>query len=250
MDGSEVTMRRARPQSHVLLAPAAEVAPEVADPRENTRDADEVSGVHDLRTLASQADRASYDQEVLKHRAELVAAAIRLTGSRAEADDLVQEAVLRAWVFWHRFEPGTNGRAWMHRILLNTFINGYRKRRREREVLTQVHAVETHTRRGAEQRAFTPGESLSDEVHAALWRLPEEFRRVIVLVDLEDKSYRDAAHAMGCPIGTVMSRLHRARRAMQRELAGYATALGYTAPGYEVGTHHAHAAADPSLEAA
>jgi len=219
-EGSEVTMRRARPQSPVLLAPVPALGPEDADPRESMRDTDEVSGVHDLRTLTGPGDRASYDREVLRHRAELVAAAVRLTGSRAEADDLVQEAVMRAWVFWHRFEPGTNGRAWMHRILLNTFINGYRKRRREREVLTQVHAVESHVRRGAEQRAFTPGEALSDEVHAALWRLPEEFRRVIVLVDLEDKSYRDAAQAMSCPIGTVMSRLHRARRAMQRELAG------------------------------
>ena len=205
------------------------------------------SGEHEIPIEARSAplDRGAFDQHVLRHRGELLAAGIRLAGSRAEAEDLVQEAVMRAWVFWHRFEPGTNGRAWMHRILLNTFINGYRKRRREREVLTQVHAVETHARRSTEQRAFTPGESLSDEVHAALWRLPEDFRRVIVLVDLEDKSYRDAARAMGCPIGTVMSRLHRARRAMQRELASYATALGY-----EVGPHHAHSAGDPSLEAA
>ena len=82
---------------------------------EDTEARDEVSGVHDLRALAASADRGSYDREVLRHRPELIAAAIRLTGSRAEADDLVQEAVMRAWVFWHRFEPGTNGRAWMHR---------------------------------------------------------------------------------------------------------------------------------------
>jgi RNA polymerase sigma-70 factor (ECF subfamily) len=202
---------------------------------------DEVSGVHDLRCLG--LERASYDREVLAHRAELVAAAIRLTGSRAEAEDLVQEAVLRAWVFWHRFEPGTNGRAWMHRILVNTFINGYRKRRREREVLTQVHALETHARRSDESRSVTPGESLSDEVSHALARLPEDFRRVIVLVDLEDRSYRDAATAIGCPIGTVMSRLHRARRAMQRELAAYASSLGYVPMG-------ATSAGEPTLEAA
>ncbi|MBX7193566.1 MAG: sigma-70 family RNA polymerase sigma factor [Sandaracinaceae bacterium] len=203
--------------------------------------------MHDLGSLAlaERADRASYDHEVLRHRSELVAAAIRLTGSRAEADDLVQEAVMRAWVFWHRFEPGTNGRAWMHRILLNTFINGYRKRRREREVLTQVHAVESHARRNVELASSTPGEALSDEVHAALSRLPDEFRRVIVLVDLEDRSYRDAAIAMGCPIGTVMSRLHRARKAMQRELASAAASHGYASVDSPQLT-----ACEPTLEAA
>lgn len=206
--------------------------------------ADEISGVHDVSALRA-ADRAHYDREVLRHRPELAAAALRLTGSRAEADDLVQEAVLRAWLFWHRFEPGTNGRAWMHRILLNTFINGYRKRRREREVLTQVHAVETHARRHVELVSRTPGEALSDEVHAALWRLPEEFRRVIVLVDLEDRSYRDAASAMGCPIGTVMSRLHRARKAMQRELVDYAASHGYATSGA-----CDQPASEPTLEAA
>jgi RNA polymerase sigma-70 factor (ECF subfamily) len=172
-------------------------------------------------------DRSAFDREVLRHRTELLAAGMRLSGSRAEAEDLVQEAVMRAWVFWHRFEPGTNGRAWMHRILLNTFINGYRKRRRERDVLAAVQ-VEELRQLGWDARAhLTPGESLSDEVALALSRLPEDFRRVIVLVDLEDRSYRDAAIAIGCPIGTVMSRLHRARAAMKRELAEYAVTEGY-----------------------
>jgi RNA polymerase sigma-70 factor (ECF subfamily) len=244
-------MRRAQPlsappsHSHVDDDAALEDVAEEAHDEVSGEARDEVSGVHDLRGLAASADRASYDREVLRHRPELISAAIRLTGSRAEADDLVQEAVMRAWVFWHRFEPGTNGRAWMHRILLNTFINGYRKRRREREVLTQVHAVETHARRSVELVARTPGETLSDEVHAALWRLPEEFRRVIVLVDLEDRSYRDAAIAMGCPIGTVMSRLHRARKAMQRELAAYAVTHGYVSTEVAQQT-----ASEPSLEAA
>lgn len=206
-------------------------------------DDEEVSGVHDLRTLAALRDRATYDREVLVHRAELVAAAMRLTGSRAEAEDLVQEAVMRAWVFWRRFEPGTNGRAWMHRILVNTFITGYRKRRREREVLSQVHAIEEHARRAHEASSITPGEALSDEVAAALAGLPEDFRRVVVLVDLEDKSYRDAAAILGCPIGTVMSRLHRARRAMQRTLATYAATMGYA-------SSTAACAGEPSLEAA
>jgi RNA polymerase sigma-70 factor (ECF subfamily) len=79
---------------------------------------------------SSTGDRTDFDREVLRHRRDLLGAGVRLTGSRVEAEDLVQEAVMRAWLFWHRFAPGTNGRAWMHRILLNTFINGYRRKRR------------------------------------------------------------------------------------------------------------------------
>ena len=161
-------------------------------------------------------DRAGFDHEVLRHQRELVGAGMRLTGSRAEAEDLVQEAVMRAWVFWHRFQPGTNGRAWMHRILVNTFINGYRRKRRERDVLAAVHAQDLRD----EPHVETPGEGLGDEVQAALDALPEEFRRVVVLVDLEERSYRDAADEIGCPIGTVMSRLHRARKQMKQRLEG------------------------------
>src|SRR5690606_31061152 len=140
---------------------------------------------------------------------------MRMTGCRAEADDLVQEAVLRAWTFWERFQPGTNGRAWMHRILINTFINGYRRRRREREILGEIRR-DAHVH--AKGSRPLPGGGLSDEVTAALSTLPEEFRQVLVLVDLDERSYKDAARALGCPIGTIMSRLHRARRAMKLKL--------------------------------
>lgn len=189
------------------------------------------SGEHEipLEVEPLPLDRAAFDRHVLSHRSELLAAGIRLAGSRAEAEDLVQEAVMRAWVFWHRFEPGTNGRAWMHRILLNTFINGYRKRRRERDVLAAVQVEELRALGWDARVSRTPGEALGDEVSAAMARLPEEFRRVLVLVDLEEQSYRDTALALGCPIGTVMSRLHRARAAMKRELGRYAVTEGYVA---------------------
>lgn len=167
------------------------------------------------------ARRAAFDAAVVRHRSELVGVATRLAGSRAEADDLVQEAMLRAWSFWDRFEEGTNGRAWMHRILFNTFVNGYRRRRREREILAQV-AIETAL---DTPRAATH-DSLSDEVEAALASLPADFKNVLVLVDIEELSYRDAADALRCPIGTVMSRLHRARRAMKLALADYARESG------------------------
>lgn len=179
--------------------------------------------MHAERLTSHLSCPPDFQREVLRHRAELLGAGIRLCGSRSDAEDLVQEAVMRAWVFWHRFEPGTNGRAWMHRILLNTFINGYRKRRRERDILAMVRAEELHAQSMDEAaRELAPGEALGDEVKAALDELPEDFRRVLVLVDLEEKSYRDAAHTIGCPIGTVMSRLHRARRAMKAKLVDYA----------------------------
>ena len=173
------------------------------------------------------SDRAEFDREVLTHRRELFGAALRMTGRRAEAEDLVQEAVLRAWTFWNRFQPGTNGRAWMHRILVNTFINGYRRRRREREILGEITRDVVETRGWDRSLRAVPGEGLGDEVTAALDALPPEFREVLVLVDLDDRSYKDAATAIGCPIGTVMSRLHRARRAMKQRLGEYAVTEGY-----------------------
>ena len=180
-----------------------------------------------MEATRTSGDRAEFDREVLRHRGELLGAALRMTASRAEADDLVQEAVMRAWMFWDRFQPGTNGRAWMHRILVNTFINGYRRKRREREILGEIRR-ETPAAWEKSQRPI-PGEGLGDEVTAALRTLPTEFRQVLVLVDLDERSYKDAASTLGCPIGTVMSRLHRARRAMKQQLSEYAQAEGYVA---------------------
>jgi RNA polymerase sigma-70 factor (ECF subfamily) len=169
----------------------------------------------------------SFDATVARHAPTLREAARRLTGSVDEADDLVQEAVLRAWTFWDRFEPGSNARAWLHRILVNTFINAYRKQRRERELFRQAgeearrEALTTSAVRAAER------DGLGDEVGAALASLPSEFRAVVELVDLGDLSYREVASELGCPIGTVMSRLHRARKHLQELLADYALLEGY-----------------------
>jgi RNA polymerase sigma-70 factor (ECF subfamily) len=170
---------------------------------------------------------ASFETEVARHLRTLREAARRLTGSVDEADDLVQDAVMRAWTFWDRFEPGSNSRAWLHRILVNTFINAYRKRRRERDL---YRAASEETRREvltalALRQAERDG--LSDEVGAALRSLPTEFRAVVELVDLKDLSYREVASELGCPIGTVMSRLHRGRKQLHGMLADYASAEGY-----------------------
>lgn len=180
----------------------------------------------DMTASTRGLDRAGFDRTVLSHRSGMLGTALRLTRSRDEAEDLVQESVLRAWMFFDRFEQGTNARAWLNRILVNTFINGYRRRRREHDVLAEVQA-------GLAREAWlpdthrAPGEELGDEVQAALATLPRDFREVLILVDRDETSYRDAARKLRCPIGTVMSRLHRARRALQARLADYARREGY-----------------------
>jgi RNA polymerase sigma-70 factor, ECF subfamily len=173
--------------------------------------------------------RHEFDDAILVHLDELYGAAVRLTRSGSEAEDLVQESVMRAWAFWDRFEAGTNSRAWMHRILLNTFINGYRKRKREREIMGAVHVETELGPRPAVADGRGREEGLGDEVERALGEIPDEFRAVIVLVDLADHSYKDAARVLDCPIGTVMSRLHRGRRLLQEKLRSYATRQGYLA---------------------
>jgi RNA polymerase sigma-70 factor (ECF subfamily) len=177
--------------------------------------------------MPTQCDRVAFDAAVLTHLDELYGTAVRLTRAPSDAEDLVQEAVMRAWAAWDRFEPGTNSRAWMHRILMNTFINGYRRKKREREVLARAER-DAHARpQRIHEETTRRHEGVGDEVDAALADLPEEFRAVVLLVDLADQSYKEAARTLDCPIGTVMSRLHRARRLLQERLRGYASEHGY-----------------------
>lgn len=140
----------------------------------------------------------------------------RLTRDDDEAEDLVQETAVRAHRFADSFRQGTSMRAWLHRILRNTFASRYRKRRREREVIERAHLegalAESRSLAAPEPRIVAA--SLSDEVMRALEALPPEFRAVLTLVIVDGLSYRETADALGCPIGTVMSRLHRARAAM------------------------------------
>ena len=150
-------------------------------------------------------------------------AALRLTRNAADADDLLQETVLRAWRFWSHYETGSNLRAWLHRILVNTFVNRYRRARREREVLALARDCQPEP---LPEPAVARG-GFSDEVEQGLSQLPTDFRNVLWAVAVDDLSYREAADALGCPIGTVMSRLSRARTAMQGTLGSYALAHGY-----------------------
>jgi RNA polymerase sigma-70 factor (ECF subfamily) len=125
----------------------------------------------------------------------------------------------RAWQARASFRAGTNARAWTRRILFNTYINHYRKKKREREVLEELRGLESVQTR-------SPHDGFSDEVLAALRSLRPEFREAVELVDLGDLSYQDAAERLACPVGTVMSRLHRGRKRLKSTLASYALDQG------------------------
>ncbi len=160
-----------------------------------------------------------YTQEILPCVPELSRTALRLARSTALADDLVQETLTRAWQSRSSFQPGTNARAWTHRILFNTYINHYRKRKRERQALEEI--------RGLSYKSVRPQhEGFGDEVVAALGALQPEFRKAVELVDLGELSYQAAAARLDCPVGTVMSRLHRGRKRLRGALEGYAAEQG------------------------
>ena len=166
-----------------------------------------------------------YERQILPYVPEFRRSALRLTRCEAKANDLVQEVLMRAWTGWPNFTDGTNARAWVHRILRNTFVNHYRRNKREREVLLQVHRED---RRHGLGTLLTRGrgDGYGDEVEVALRRLSPEFRDAIRVVDEEELSYQEAAKRLKCPVGTVMSRLHRGRKQLQKSLRGYALTEG------------------------
>ena len=180
--------------------------------------------------------KAVFEQDVVPFMGQLYPAALRMTKNPTDAEDLVQETIAKAYVAFHQFRPGTNLRAWLHRILANTFINSYRKRRREpvqapgAEVQEdwQVSADRLSAPvRSAEAEAL---DRLADsDILDALRDLPEDFRVAIYLADIEGYPYREIAEMMGTPIGTVMSRLHRGRGRLREKLARYAPRTGLEA---------------------
>lgn len=184
-------------------------------------------------------EQAEFAELALPYLDTLYGAALRLTRSPADADDLVQDAFLKAYRFYDRFEPGTNLRAWLLRILTNTFINKYRRNTRERKVLDGEDAepVGDGVMSRAAMRALTEPEDdamrslVTQEIQNALDELSEEHRLMIVLADIEELSYKEIADIVGCPIGTVMSRLHRARKHMQGRLVEQAIEMGIVDPG-------------------
>ncbi|MGE0787027.1 MAG: sigma-70 family RNA polymerase sigma factor [Sandaracinaceae bacterium] len=186
--------------------------------------------------------REEFEREALRHLDALYGAALRYTRSPADAEDLVQDAFVKAYRFYDRFEPGTNMKAWLFRILTNTFINKYRRKTRERNVLQGKDAGPVGdgvmSRQAMRQLTDPVSEAqrrlIGAEIQEALDELPEDYRVMIVLADLEELSYKEIAEIVGCPIGTVMSRLHRARKQMQRRLISQAVHLGIVEEGPSV----------------
>lgn len=185
-------------------------------------------------TSRTQTERSRFNAEAMVHLDALYGGALRLTKNTAEAEDLVQETILRAWERWHQYQVGTNARAWLLRIQTHTFINKCRRKKREREIL----AAEKEGRHGSRFRCTDSAKrwsnpehrmmdrSISPTVRSALEALKPEFRAVVVLSDLQGLSYREIAEAVDCPIGTVMSRLFRARKALRSALEDHARAFG------------------------
>jgi RNA polymerase sigma-70 factor, ECF subfamily len=196
-----------------------------------------------VQMLSRRRDsRKEFEATALPHLDALYGTAYRLARNPRDAEDLVQEALLRAYRFWDTFEKDSNCKAWLLRILTNTFINEYQRKRRQREVLDAATAEQSATdgvlvHENAQTQKSPEGmmleRSVSDDVQRALDALPADFRTAVVLCDVEGLAYKEIADVMDCPVGTVMSRLFRGRRLLQQSLARFAVEQGYVKPGAE-----------------
>ena len=182
----------------------------------------------------SDLSHGEFERLAMKQLDPLYAAALRLTKNERDAEDLVQDTFLRAYRFFDKFERGTNIKAWLFKILTNTFINRYRRAVKERNIVEGSERDTVHERfisREATEYAANPEQYffdrlLSDDVLRAVDALPIDFRLVVILADLQEFSYKEIADILDVPVGTVMSRLYRGRRLLQKALARYAVVSG------------------------
>jgi RNA polymerase sigma-70 factor (ECF subfamily) len=190
------------------------------------------------------ADQAHFSDQAMEYMGSLYTAALRMTRNPADAEDLVQETYLKAYRAFGTFTEGTNLKAWLYRILTNTFINSYRskKRRPEQSELDEGEDLYLYRRLGGLE-AVAAGRSAEEEVldhftdtevKDAVEALPEQFRMAVLLADVEGFSYKEIAEILDVPIGTVMSRLHRGRKSLQKTLHDFGMRRGLVAPAAEV----------------
>ena len=194
--------------------------------------------VVDRATESAAQKKARFERDALQYTNQLYAAAMRYTKNPQDAQDLVQDTYAKAFVAFHQFEPGTNLKAWLYRILTTTFINTYRKDQRRPQISDgeledwQIYGAASHTSdqgRSAEDVAL---DGIVDvDVKAALAAMPEDFRMAVYLADVEGFSYKEIADIVGVPSGTVMSRLHRGRKLLRTSLAEYAKDRGFNRGG-------------------
>ena len=186
------------------------------------------------------ADQANFERDAMGFAPQLYAAARRMTRNPADAEDVVQETYLKAYRAYDSFEVGTNLKAWLYRILTNTYINRYRKKqRRPKEVeLGEVEDLYLYKRIGSVEIGFASrsaetealGAFVDEDVRSAVEGLPERFRMPVLLVDVEGFAYKEIAEILDVPIGTVMSRLHRGRKSLQKALWEFAQERGLGGP--------------------
>ncbi|WP_425432066.1 sigma-70 family RNA polymerase sigma factor [Kocuria massiliensis] len=190
----------------------------------------------DVSHESNQERKARFEREAMQYIDQLYAAALRMARNQADAQDLVQEAYTKAFSAFQQYKPGTNLKAWLYRILTNTYINLYRKRQREPHQANtdsvedwQLVQASAHTSSGLKSAESEALDHLPDsDVKNALQNLPEDFRMAVYYSDVEGFAYKEIAEILDIPIGTVMSRLHRGRRMLRGQLADYASELGFS----------------------
>lgn len=172
-----------------------------------------------------------FQKEALCHRSSLLSYAMRLTHNEKDAEDLVQDTLIRACNHFDKYVPGTNCKAWLCRIMTNEFITQYRHTKRERSLVDDREALDENLpdmrEAGFDELEYDAASSdFGDEVSHALTTVPEDFRAIVIMADLQDQSYREISEKLSIPIGTVMSRLFRGRQILRKKLHEYAVALG------------------------